>query len=413
GASRRHEAGAAARRLGVRRAGVGVARVPARARHPRRAHPSRAERRRRRRLRQGDADAAERAGAAPRRGSTRAGERSRHTAPGRAGPSGRGRPRGDRPGGGVAPSPRRHAGDLPRPRRPRRPARAVRRRGRARHALPVGSVGDGPERGRDRRAAPRVHHRGRGRARADRGRGQRLPGRAGRSGGAAGRAAQARRRRGASGAGGAGVAADRRALHTRCLGRRGDGCVRHPGRVPVSTVFASAADARYGDWLLNLVGSVKRRSDLFDRVVAFDLGLNPFQRRLLAAVPGVEIRNVPAFVPHWRQGFTWKPWAFCQLDADRVVWIDAGATVLRPLTPFLDSIDRYGYFVVSQDVPLHEIVPRDYYALYGVPESIGERTTVAAGIIGFRRESDFFARVVEPTYRDALEGRTLGWSAAE
>jgi len=49
----------------------------------------------------------------------------------------------------------------------------------------------------------------------------------------------------------------------------------------VTDVLASAADAAYGYHLLNLVGSIRRNSDVFDRIEAFDLGLTGHQRRLL------------------------------------------------------------------------------------------------------------------------------------
>ena len=69
----------------------------------------------------------------------------------------------------------------------------------------------------------------------------------------------------------------------------------------MSTVLASAADERYGYHLLNLIGSVKANSDVFDEIVVYDLGLSAHQRRLVDGVQGVEVRTVPPFVPHWAQ----------------------------------------------------------------------------------------------------------------
>lgn len=182
---------------------------------------------------------------------------------------------------------------------------------------------------------------------------------------------------------------------------------------PGST-FASGADARYGYHLLNLLGSLKARSDVFDRVVVFDLGLTPHQRELADSVRGVEVREVPAFVPHWRQGFTWKPWVWTHLDTtETVFWLDAGATLLRSLAGALAQIEERGYFLVSQGRRLEELVPADYWELYGLPRSAGAREYVAAGIIGFRVGSGFYRRVVVPTYEDCLAGRSLGFSAAE
>jgi hypothetical protein len=182
----------------------------------------------------------------------------------------------------------------------------------------------------------------------------------------------------------------------------------------MSTVLASGADARYGWWLLNLIGSVHVNSrHSFDAVVVYDLGLSPSQRRLAAGIRGVELRTVPEFVPHWRQGFTWKAWVWMNLEAERLVWLDAGATVLAPLDEALEQIDERGYWVVSQRHPIGEIVPSDYYALYDFPRERSTRTVIAAGLIGFARSSDFFADVAAPTYEDCLEGRSLGFSPGE
>jgi hypothetical protein len=181
----------------------------------------------------------------------------------------------------------------------------------------------------------------------------------------------------------------------------------------MTRVLATGADERYGYHLLNLLGSVKTNADVFDEIVAFDLGLSPHQRELLESVEGVAVQTVPAFVPHWSQGFTWKPWAWIHVRGDEVVWLDAGTTVLRPVDELLAHIDDHGYFVVSQGHPVADIVPSDYYELYEFPRELGNRTCVAGGIVGFARGSHFYERVIVPTYEDCLAGRSLGFSASE
>jgi len=181
----------------------------------------------------------------------------------------------------------------------------------------------------------------------------------------------------------------------------------------MKTVLATAADARYGYQLVNLVGSVRAKSDVFDEIIVYDLGLAPAQRRLLEDVAGVEIRTVPAFVPHWREGRTWKTWIWTHLDAGLLFWLDAGATVLRSLRPALDAADARGYFVVSQGHPLGDSIPSDYYVLYDFPSELASREAVAAGILAFRPGSDFYERVIVPTHDDALRGRSRGFSPGE
>ena len=181
----------------------------------------------------------------------------------------------------------------------------------------------------------------------------------------------------------------------------------------MTTAVVSAADARYGGWLINLLGSIRRRSNIFDRVVVYDLGLSSFQRRLLDGVRGVEVRTLPPFVPHWRQGRTWKTWIWTHVGADSVVWLDAGITVLRPLDDFLAQIEERGYFVVSQGVPNRDCIPSDYYALYDFPHSFDDDATIAAGILGFATTGEFFSQVIARTHEDAILGRSLGFSATE
>jgi hypothetical protein len=181
----------------------------------------------------------------------------------------------------------------------------------------------------------------------------------------------------------------------------------------MGTVLASAADERYGFHLLSMIGSVQRTSDIFDRIVVHDLGLSPLQRRLLDAIEGVDVREIPPFVPHWAQGFTWKPWIWTHVDADRIFYLDAGSTVLRRLDGVLAQIDERGYFVVSQGFPVEAIMPQDYFDLYGLDRAAAKRDHVAAGIIGFATRGRFWENVILPTYEDCVAGRSLGFSEAE
>ena len=181
----------------------------------------------------------------------------------------------------------------------------------------------------------------------------------------------------------------------------------------MTTVLATGADSRYGYQLVNVLGSVLANSDVFDEIVAFDLGLDRGQRTLLEDVPGATIREVPAFVPHWRQGRTWKTWIWTHVECDRLFWLDAGTTVLRSLEPALRGVDERGYFVVSQGHRLAESVPSDYYDLYEFPRELGEHDAIAAGILGFRIGPGFFDEVIVRAHEDAVAGRSLGFSSAE
>lgn len=181
----------------------------------------------------------------------------------------------------------------------------------------------------------------------------------------------------------------------------------------MSAVLATGADARYGLQLVNLLGSVRANSDVFDEIVVFDLGLDNRQQELLKDVPDVTVDEVPPFVPHWRQGRTWKTWIWTHVDADRLFWLDAGVTVLRSLEPALQQLDERGYFAVSQGRPVSDCIPSDYYKLFGFPRERASRDTIAAGILAFRPRSDFFEQVVARAHEDAVSGYSLGFSAGD
>lgn len=178
-------------------------------------------------------------------------------------------------------------------------------------------------------------------------------------------------------------------------------------------VLASAADERYGYQLVNLIGSVRANSDVFDEILAFDLGLDRRQRRLLEDMPGVRIAAVPPFVPHWRQGRTWKTWIWTHVDADVLFWLDAGVTVMRSLRDAVTLARARGYFVVSQGHPLRDSIPSDYYDLYGFPRALADRDSIAAGIMAFDKHSPFYESVIVPTHDDAIGRRSLGFSTGE
>ena len=181
----------------------------------------------------------------------------------------------------------------------------------------------------------------------------------------------------------------------------------------MSTVLATGADNRYGYQLVNLLGSVRRNSDVFDEILVFDLGLEEHQRRLLEDIPGVTIDSVPPFVPHWRQGRTWKTWIWTHVPAERLFWLDAGATVLRSLAAALGEVDDRGYFAVSQGHPIRDCIPSDFYERFDFPRELGVRDTIAAGILAFRPGSEFYDTVISRAHQDAVDGYSLGFSAVD
>jgi hypothetical protein len=181
----------------------------------------------------------------------------------------------------------------------------------------------------------------------------------------------------------------------------------------MSTVLASAADERYGYWLLNLIGSAQRNAPELDAIVVYDLGLSAHQRRLARRIAGVELRTVPPFVAHWRRGRTWKLWIWRHVNAARVLWLDAGVTILRSIRDPLEQIAERGYFAVANGHPNRASIPSDWFDVYGLTAQDADAIGITTGIFGFATAGEIFDRVVVPSFEDAVAGRTLGFSAAE
>ncbi len=88
------------------------------------------------------------------------------------------------------------------------------------------------------------------------------------------------------------------------------------------------------------------------------------------------------------------------------------------MTEIYHATNQDGYFVVSQNQPggghfLKDIVPTDYYQIFEVPESLIDREVIAAGIIGFKKQSDFDRQVIPRMLEMVKKGYNLGWSRAE
>lgn len=180
----------------------------------------------------------------------------------------------------------------------------------------------------------------------------------------------------------------------------------------------TAADRPYFLSVLNLIGSIQCNSPDVKACFVYDLGLARWQIQVLKRVKKVEVRHIPEFVSHWRQCWSWKAWIWVNPPASRILYLDAGIEVLRSVQEISSIIDTSGYFVVSQNTPggqhrVGDIMPRDYFAQFGLPETVQNNDVVGAGIIGFAKNSDFYHKVILPTYELVKQGYNLGWSRPE
>jgi hypothetical protein len=177
--------------------------------------------------------------------------------------------------------------------------------------------------------------------------------------------------------------------------------------------LVTASDRSYGWYVLNLVGSIQSNSNVFDQIIIYDLGLSSIQRYVLSHIRGVELKKIPPFISHWQACWSWKSWVWQDAPDGEVLYLDAGMSVLRPLTEVIKAIEKDGYFVVAQSFLSDKVIPKEYYKAFDLDPSIGKRDVLAGGVIGFRKSGDFYNEVILPVCQQIKEGYNLGWSLSE
>lgn len=183
--------------------------------------------------------------------------------------------------------------------------------------------------------------------------------------------------------------------------------------------IATAADERYANQALNLIGSIMNNSPNYKNIYVYDLGMTKRQLSRFDGIEGLVVNKVPKFTKYYLQCWSWKIWIFKNCPGDKVLYLDAGNEVLKSVETIEAIIDKNGYFLVSQyetlkkGHTLEDIVPEDYYDIFKIPSSIKKKHVVAAGIIGFSKKSDFSRKVVDSSMKAILKGYNLGWSKDE
>ncbi len=160
---------------------------------------------------------------------------------------------------------------------------------------------------------------------------------------------------------------------------------------------ATAADHGYFGRLLNLIGSLHRNaaSD-FGRIMVYDIGLLPEQRRELASAPRVVVCDVERLNPDITTPlpkhplarsrtapglYSWKPVAIKQsLDrSEMVLWLDAGTVVLKSLMPIVNHVRETGSFLI-QAAAIGKMLNRYPRDKLSVTKEELERRGIASGV---------------------------------
>jgi hypothetical protein len=155
----------------------------------------------------------------------------------------------------------------------------------------------------------------------------------------------------------------------------------------VENLIITAASESYRAQLLSFLGSLQCNWPEHPPVTVYDLGLSGETKKILQDA-GFEVRLIPPFVPHWRKHYTWKLWCMNDASAERVLWLDAGCCVLRPLPEIFDIIAHQGYFLLPNHFPLSLEASEQACAGCGVDPSIRDgKQTITSAVFGFRRGS--------------------------
>jgi hypothetical protein len=130
----------------------------------------------------------------------------------------------------------------------------------------------------------------------------------------------------------------------------------------VSRKLVTACTEEYAEAALTLVASVHRTSsDLVDEIVVYDLGLTGESRARLEEAEGVALRDFPPAAYSVYRGYMaprsygWKMWIFSEArryseEGASVLWMDAGAMLVRSAAPIFEAIGRDGVFASSHDI---------------------------------------------------------------
>ncbi len=153
----------------------------------------------------------------------------------------------------------------------------------------------------------------------------------------------------------------------------------------MNRTICTAANGRYFGSVVNLIGSLHQRHPEGIGVRVYDLGLPDLERRIIEAIDGTTLHEVPHFCPHALTPdlFAWKIAAIrdtLHAVGGAVLWLDAGIEALLSLAPLFTSIEANGC--------LFNVSPYEY-----AYSRIGSLTTKAC-LAGMNADS--------PLYRDAF-----------
>ncbi|WP_374623684.1 hypothetical protein [Pandoraea sp.] len=178
--------------------------------------------------------------------------------------------------------------------------------------------------------------------------------------------------------------------------------------------IVSSSDSKHSPYLANAIASLKINFPDHPRIIIYDIGLTKAEKHEFRSIDGVELRETPAFIPHWRLNWSWKLHTLTNNLPRYSLYLDLpNFVVMRSLAPLFCSIKASGYLLVSNGQFLREITPSDYWKFYELDSEIFKNSiTFGAGIIGFDSSSNAREAIFR-ALNDVILGLNLGRSACE
>jgi hypothetical protein len=188
-----------------------------------------------------------------------------------------------------------------------------------------------------------------------------------------------------------------------------------PSESTAVTTIVTAADHRYARSLAQLLLSAGRHAPSHD-IVAFDLGLSPRDRRILAhrfSSVRVEPFDFAAHPQHVARLHTcaWKPILIDQTIRQRsglVLWLDAATIIRAPLDAAFDLIARDGLLTLTGQSPVARWCHPRTLDLMQVPEADRRRRCRIGGVLGFAGDNALARDLVRRWREAALNPEILG-----
>lgn len=155
----------------------------------------------------------------------------------------------------------------------------------------------------------------------------------------------------------------------------------------IDSALVTAADSKYAPFLFNALSSIHSNFPSHPLVYVFDLGLSRAQRCELESVPWVRLKTIEKFVPHWKTGWSWKPYILTRVRERYLLYFDAANIVLyRSIALWFLAIKRHGFFGIANGQRMQDVTPSDYWDMFGLdPDVCAAMPTFGAGLFGFDR----------------------------